>query len=279
VARLRGAVDLTEFLSVDERAVAVERRPGKAPGLFWLGGFRSDMAGGKASALDTWGETTGHAVTRFDYSGHGQSGGDFNEGTISRWLAEALAVFETTADGQIVVGSSMGGWLALLLVRELRRRGASRVKGLILIAPATDMTQDLMLEGFNKKQRKALERDGFVEEPSDYGAPYRINRSLIEDGAKHLLFGKGIDTGCPVIILQGGRDRDVPREHAMKLVQHLLTDPVHVTIVPDGDHRLSRPEDLVLLTASVERMLALIEEAERPPPPPPPTQLDLLEDL
>ncbi|MEQ1769106.1 MAG: alpha/beta hydrolase [Devosia sp.] len=270
---------MTEFIDVDGRQIALLRRPGKEPGLFWLGGYRSEMTGSKAQALDAWGERSGHAVTRFDYSDHGQSGGAFDDGSISRWLAEALAAFDTTEGGQIVVGSSMGGWLALLLIRALRARGGSRIKGLILVAPAADMTHELMQAGFTAKQRKAMKRDGYVEEASDYGAPYRISQAFIDDGAKHLLFGKGIVTGCPVIILQGERDRDVPREHAMKLVQHLLTDPVQLTLVPDGDHRLSRPQDLALLENSVERMLALIEEAERPPPPPPPTQLDLLEDL
>jgi pimeloyl-ACP methyl ester carboxylesterase len=247
-------LDLTDFIDVAGRSIAVERRAGKAPGLFWLGGFRSEMTGSKASAVDAWGASHGHAVTRFDYSGHGQSGGDFNDGTISRWLEESLAVFETTSGPQIVIGSSMGGWLALLLVRELRR-GHSRVAGLILIAPATDMTGDLMWEGFSKKQRKLMDTQGYVEVPSDYGVPYRLNRTLIEDGRQHLLFGRAIETGCPVTILQGGKDRDVPKAHALKLVQHLINDPVTFTLVPDGDHRLSRPEDLALLERTIEVMV------------------------
>lgn len=238
------------------RDIAVLARAGQEPGLFWLGGYRSDMVGTKAAALDAFGARKGAAVTRFDYSGHGQSGGDFLEGTISRWLEEALAVFALTAGPQIVVGSSMGGWLALLLNRALRERGEDRVKGLILIAPAVDMTEDLMMKGFTKKERKALEERGLVEQPSEYSdEPYPITRALIEDGARHLMFGRGITTGCPVTILQGGRDKDVPREHAMKLVQHLLSDPVTFTLVPDGDHRLSRPEDIALLEAALERAI------------------------
>jgi pimeloyl-ACP methyl ester carboxylesterase len=255
VARLRGDADLPQFLTVGDRPIAIERRLGRQPGLFWLGGFRSDMTGSKALALDQFGLTHGLAVTRFDYSGHGQSGGDFNLGTISRWLEESLAVFETTTGPQIVIGSSMGGWLALLLVRTLRRRGIDRIMGLVLIAPATDMTE-LMLAQMPKKYRKLLDQQGFVEEPSEYSPePYRINKALIEDGRQHLLFGRAVETGCPVTILQGARDKDVPKEHALKLVQHLVNDPVTFTLVPDGEHRMSRPEDLALLERAIEGMM------------------------
>ena len=235
------------------REIALLRRPGGEPGLFWLGGFRSEMTGSKASALDAFGAARGLAVTRLDYSGHGASGGDFLVGTVSRWLEEALAVFGTTSGPQVVIGSSMGGWLALLLNRALRARGDERVRALVLIAPAVDMTADLMEATFTKKQKKSLAEEGVVYEPSDYGDPYPLTRGLIEDGRSHLLFGKGIVTGCPVTILQGAMDRDVPKEHAMKLVQHLLTDPVTLTLVPDGDHRLSRDEDLRLLESAVSR--------------------------
>jgi pimeloyl-ACP methyl ester carboxylesterase len=246
---------MTEFLALGDRRIAVERRAGRPPGLFWLGGFRSDMTGSKAQALDQFGAEHGLAVTRFDYSGHGQTGGDFNLGSISRWLEESLAVFDTTTGPQIAIGSSMGGWLALLLIRELRRRGASRVAGLVLIAPATDMTE-LMQAQMTKKQRSLLLKQGFVEEPSEYSPePYRINLSLIEDGRQHLLFGRIIETGCPVTILQGARDRDVPKEHALKLVQHIVNDPVTFTLVPDGDHRLSREQDLALLARTIEGMM------------------------
>jgi alpha-beta hydrolase superfamily lysophospholipase len=238
----------------EAREITIRSRSGSAPGLFWLGGYRSDMMGSKALALDAFGAARGLAVTRFDYSGHGESGGAFLAGTISRWLEEALAVFATTEGEQIVVGSSMGGWLALLLNRELRRRGEPRIRALILIAPAVDMTEDLMRAQFTRKELRALSELGLVEQPSDYSdQPYPITRALIEDGAQHLLFGRGIDTGCPVTILQGGKDKDVPQAHALKLVQHLLSDPVTFTIVPDGDHRLSRPEDLKLLEAALER--------------------------
>lgn len=251
-------MELVEYVEVGDgaemRRIATLRRPGRAPGIFWLGGYRSEMTGSKAEALDALGADKGLAVTRLDYSGHGQSGGDFLDGTISRWLEEALAVFALTHGPQVVVGSSMGGWLALLLARELRRQGGDRVKALILIAPAVDMTEELMLQQFTNKELKALKDTGLVEQPSQYSAePYPITAKLIEDGKRHLMFGKGIDVGCPVTILQGGKDPDVPRDHALKLVQHLLTDPVTFTLVPDGDHRLSREQDLELLRAAVER--------------------------
>ena len=239
------------------REIAVARRGGAEPGLFWLGGFRSDMTGSKAAALDSLGAQKGLGMTRFDYSGHGISGGDFNAGTISRWLEEAEVVFASTPGPQIVVGSSMGGWLALLLVRAMLRRGDHRVQGLVLIAPATDMTRELMLPAFTPAEHESLQNNGYVEQPSQYSVePYRINRSLIEDGEKYLLLGGVIETGCPVVILQGGQDPDVPQDHAIKLVTHILHDPVTLTLIPDGDHRLSRPQDLERLRQAV---LGLIE--------------------
>ena len=224
---------MTETILVGDRPIAVERRGGRAPGLFWLSGFRSDMTGAKASAVDAFGASHGLAVTRFDYSGHGRSGGDFNEGTISRWLEEAEAVFATTRGPQIVVGSSMGGWLALLLNKALRDAGKSRVKALILIAPAVDMTEELMRAEMTPAEVETLARRGFIEQPSEYSdEPYPITARLIEEGARHLLFGGPIETGCPVTILQGGEDRDVPQAHALRLVSHLLHDPVTVPARP-----------------------------------------------
>ena len=236
----------------EARTIAIQQRPGANPGLFWLGGFRSDMMGAKAVALDALGAEHGLAVTRFDYSGHGASGGDFNAGTISRWLEEAEAVFAQTTGPQIVVGSSMGGWLALLLVRAMQRRGDHRVQGLVLIAPAADMMRELMLPSFTPQEHESLQNLGYAEQPSEYSAePYRITRALIEDGENHLLFGGVIETGCPTVILQGGQDPDVPQAHAIKLVTHILHDPVTLTLIPDGDHRLSRPQDLERLRQAV----------------------------
>lgn len=239
------------------REIAIAQRDGGAPGIFWLGGFRSDMMGSKAMALDALCAEHGLAVTRFDYSGHGMSGGDFNDGTISRWLEEAEAVFATTTGPQIIVGSSMGGWIALLLVRAMLRRGDTRVQGIVLIAPAVDMTKELIPQKLSAAETNALETQGYVDRPSQYSdAPYRYTKALLEDGKQHLLLGTVIETGCPVVVLQGGQDPDVPQAHAIKLVTHLLHDPVTLTLIPDGDHHLSRPEDLDRLRDAV---LGLVE--------------------
>jgi pimeloyl-ACP methyl ester carboxylesterase len=240
----------------EARQIAVLRRGGAQPGLFWLGGFRSQMTGSKAEAVATWGSRKGLSVTRFDYSGHGQSGGDFLDGTISRWLDEALAVFATTTGPQVVIGSSMGGWLALLLNRALRVAGSDRVRAIILVAPAVDMTAALMEARFTRAEQRALAETGLVLRPSRYGdGPYPYTRALIEDGRNHLLLDgpRGIVTGCPVTILQGVRDPDVPPAHALRVADHILADPLTVTLVPDGDHRLSRPQDLDLLTNAIAR--------------------------
>lgn len=247
---------LTVGAGPQAREIAVLRRPGRAAGIFWLGGFRSDMTGAKAGALDSLGARMGHAVTRFDYSGHGASGGSFETGSISRWLEEAEAVFATTDGPQVVVGSSMGGWIALLLARRLATRASGRLKALVLIAPAVDMTEELMRASLRKKDLKALATQGYVEVDSDYGGSYRISAAFLEDGRQHLLLGRPIEPGGPVTVLQGGKDRDVPKELALRLVAHIVTDPVSFTLIPDGDHRLSREEDLRLLEGAVERALA-----------------------
>src|SRR5947209_2666551 len=216
------------------------------------------MKGTKAEALSGWARQNGRACVRFDYSGHGESGGDFLEGTIGRWLEEAVAVFLAECRGpQVVVGSSMGGWIALLLLlllRELRRRPApapASVTGLVLIAPAVDFTEELMWQRFPAKVRKEIETTGVWARPSDYCEPYPITRGLIEDGRNHLLLGSMIETGCPVRILQGVQDPDVPWSHAVELTSRLAQDDVVLTLVKDGDHRLSRPEDLERLIKAV----------------------------
>ena len=243
------------FISVCEgsesRRIAVRARPGKSPGLFWLSGFNSDMEGTKAIALDDWAAEQGRACVRFDYSGHGNSEGAFIDGTISRWLEESLAVFARFCGGpQIVVGSSMGGWLALLLTRELKKQGIA-LAGLVLIAPAPDFTEALMWKNFPPEVKAQIERDGVWLRPSAYGDPYPITRALIEDGRKHLLLGTSIDVGCPVRILQGAQDADVPWQHAFDLAHRLPADDVVLTMIQDGDHRLSRPQDIARLIATV----------------------------
>jgi pimeloyl-ACP methyl ester carboxylesterase len=240
----------------DGRRIAVRAHEGTVPGLFWLSGYKSDMKGTKAAALAQWADNAGRACVRFDYSGHGESGGSFTDGTIGRWLDESLAVFEACCNGpQIVIGSSMGGWLALLLVRALRTRpqnGPASVAGLVLIAPAVDFTEELMWKRFTPDIKQELEDKGAWSRPSQYSdEPYIVTRQLIEEGRKHLLLGGMIETGCPVRILQGVEDPDVPWRHAVELVSRLASDDVVLTLVKDGDHRLSRPEDIERLIAAV----------------------------
>jgi pimeloyl-ACP methyl ester carboxylesterase len=236
------------------RSIAVRARAGGAPGLFWLGGFNSDMRGTKALALDAWAAEHDRACIRFDYSGHGESGGAFVDGTIGRWLEESVAVFEQFCTGpQVVIGSSMGGWIALLLARELARRPAGRASlaGLVLIAPAPDFTEELMWKGFSPEIRREIESRGVWLRPSAYGEPYPITRALIEEGRSHLLLGSAIDVGCPVRILQGAQDPDVPWRHAFALADRLPSDDVVLTMIQDGDHRLSRPQDIARILAAV----------------------------
>ncbi len=256
------AVPQLDFLEVgqgdDVRKIAVRRRIGEAPGLLWLGGFKSDMAGTKAVALDRWAAARRRNCVRFDYSGHGESGGKFTDGTISRWLEECIAVFDAYCDGpQVVVGSSMGAWLGLLLARELHRRqssGAASLAALVLVAPAVDFTEELMWKRFSKEVKRKLKTDGVWERPSRYSdAPYPITSVLIEDGRRHLLLGGLIETRCPVRILQGVADPDVPWGHAVELVSRLAHDDVVLSLIKDGDHRLSRPED-------IERLIAVVSE-------------------
>jgi pimeloyl-ACP methyl ester carboxylesterase len=238
----------------DRRRIAVRARAGSAPGLFWLSGFNSDMRGTKAIALDAWAAEQNRACVRFDYSGHGESGGAFVDGTIGRWLEEAVAVFERFCSGpQVVIGSSMGGWIALLLARELARRPAQRASlaGLVLIAPAPDFTEELMWKGFSPEIREQIETTGVWLRPSAYGEPYPITRALIEEGRNHLLLGGSIDVGCPVRILQGAQDPDVPWRHAFALAHRLPADDVVLTVIQDGDHRLSRPQDIARMIAAV----------------------------
>lgn len=241
----------------DARRIAMLSRTGVGPGLLWLGGYRSDMRGTKAEAIDAYATKTGRAFCRFDYSGHGQSGGWFEDGTISRWLEEASAVLETTDGPQILIGSSMGGWLALLLATRLRAAGErSRIAGLILIAPATDMTEALMWQRMPKAMRSDLTAKGIVHEPNPYGGePTPITKKLIDDGMQYLFGDNLIEVGCPVHILQGMRDAEVPWRDANALVERLASDDVVLTLVKDGDHRLSRPEDLKRLTEAIDEMV------------------------
>lgn len=248
-----------QFLSVGEgarrRKIAVLDEPGSGPAVVWLGGFRSDMRATKAEALAAWARARGRRFVRFDYAGHGESGGDFAQWTLSDWLDDALAVLAEKVEGPaVLVGSSMGGWLALLAARRLRAQGVARTPaGLVLIAPAVDFSEELMWAQMPEAIRRTILDDGVWLRPSEYSPePTPITRALIEDGRNHLLFDQPIETGCPVHILQGMKDPDVPYGQALKLVEHLPHDPVVLTLIKDGDHRLSTPEDIERLVAAVE---------------------------
>jgi pimeloyl-ACP methyl ester carboxylesterase len=241
----------------EAREIAVLQRSGGPPGLFWLGGFRSDMAGSKATAVDSYAAAKGLAATRFDYSGHGQSSGRFEDGTVSQWIEEARTVFATTEGPQVVIGSSMGGWIALVLAEAIRESG--RIAGLVLIAPATDMTRALMWNTWSKTAQKTLMATGVYLRPSEYSdAPYPITRALIEDGDKHLFGERLIEVGCPLHVLQGMEDKDVPWRHTQRLIAQLASDDVVLTLIKDGDHRLSRPEDIERICSAIDGIIAQI---------------------
>jgi pimeloyl-ACP methyl ester carboxylesterase len=241
------------------RRIAVRFDEGAAPGLLWLGGFHSDMKGTKAEALARWAAERGRACLRFDYSAHGESEGAATDGTIGRWLEESLAVFDAHCRGRwIVVGSSMGGWLALLMLRALRQRAEAgpvppaTIVGLVLVAPAVDFTEVLMWRKFPRQVQREIEEKGVWARPSAYSQePYLITRTLIEDGRRHLLLDGMIEPGCPVHILQGVKDADVPWNHAVELSSRIAREDVVLTLVKDGDHRLSRPEDIERLIAAI----------------------------
>jgi pimeloyl-ACP methyl ester carboxylesterase len=232
----------------DGIALAWARQEGDGPAVVFLPGFASDMRGGKATALAAACAAAGRAMVRFDYSGHGGSGGAFTDGTIGIWLADALAVIDRLTAGPLVLaGSSMGGWIALLAA--LARPG--RVAGLVGIAAAPDFTETLMWDAMAPPERAALLRDGFLDIPSRYGPPTRVTRALIDEGRRHLLLGAPIPLTCPVRLLHGQRDPDVPWETALRLADRLGGGDVRVTLLKDGDHRLSRPADLALLCRTV----------------------------
>jgi pimeloyl-ACP methyl ester carboxylesterase len=229
-------------------------------GLIWLSGFLSDMASTKALALAAWAEGMRLPMLRFDYSGHGLSGGDLLKASIGDWLGEAAAMLElllAKTPRAVVIGSSMGGWIALLLARKLAREGAlAKLAGLVLIAPAWDMTERLMWDHMSEETRAAIARDGVVYEPSLYGDPYPITKRLIEEGRKHLIGEGALPLDLPVRVLQGMRDPDVPWAHALDLVGLLGSGDVELTLIKDGDHRLSREQDLRRLEATVAALVA-----------------------
>lgn len=237
-------------------------RPG-GPGVLWLIGLKSDMLSTKAAALADWAAGRGIGCTRFDYSGHGESSGRFEEALIGDWLEEAAAIFRSvTAGPQIVVGSSTGGHIALLLLRKLINedpREAERLKGLVLVAPAWDLTEELMWKEFSSDVKREILETGSYTLPNDYDASgYVITRRFIEEGRDHLFARKPFDPGRPVAILQGLLDTDVPPAHARELMAFLTGGWVSLTEVPDAGHRLSRPEDIALLFGLIEKQLAAL---------------------
>jgi pimeloyl-ACP methyl ester carboxylesterase len=246
--------EFTTLLREDGERIAYMARTGASPGILWLGGFKSEMTATKASALDAWAERTGHAFVRFDYFGHGQSSGEFPRGTITRWRDDALLVLDRLTSGpQVLVGSSMGGYLALLVARMRPERTAA----LLLIAPAADFTEALLWAGMPEDAKRQVLEKGEWLRPSQYDPkPYPISRTLIEDGRRHLILGGGpIALGCPVRILQGMQDPDVPWQHAFRLFR-AISGEASLTLVRDGDHRLSAPFDIVRMEHALDALVA-----------------------
>jgi len=233
--------------------IAYRQRRGRAPGIMFLGGFMSDMTGTKAEALDRFCAGRDQAYLRFDYFGHGASSGDFKDGTIGRWKGDALAALDQLTQGpQILVGSSLGGWIMLLVA--LAR--PERVKALVGIAAAPDATEDLMWAELSETARETMMRDGLVRQPSQYSSEdYVLTRQLIEEGRRHLVLRAPIAIDCPVRLLHGMRDPDVPWRTSLTLAERLTGADVRVTLVKEGDHRLSNEADLGLLTQTIETLL------------------------
>jgi pimeloyl-ACP methyl ester carboxylesterase len=254
----------TQFLQLENNVtLAYHHSPGSTPGVMFLGGFKSDMMGSKALALDAWCKEQGRAFLRFDYQGHGQSSGEFTEGTIGQWADDAIAALDNLTDGpQILVGSSMGGWIMLLTA--LQRK--SRIVGLLGLAAAPDFTEDLMWDAFSDDDRATIEQTGKLEIPNCYDdqEPYVISGKLIEEGRKQLLLRSGLDLDMPVRLIQGMQDEDVPHATAQRISDQLISTDVEVQIIKDGDHRLSRPHDLDRLCRTLD---GLIHNLENPPEP------------
>ncbi|MBL9059061.1 MAG: alpha/beta hydrolase [Mangrovicoccus sp.] len=237
-----------EFLDTPQgRRIAYRRMPGATPGVVFLGGFVSDMEGTKAVHLEAWARARGQAYLRFDYSGHGASSGEFAEGYIGDWAEDAMAVLTALTEGpQVLVGSSMGGWIALLIARAM----PEKVAGLVTVAAAPDFTEDSMWAGFGEAERAAIDEEGGLQIPSDYGAPYIITRRLIEDGRANLVLRSRLALPFPVRMLQGTDDAEVPMQTALRLLAHAEGADIRLTLVKGADHRFSTPECLGLIAAA-----------------------------
>ncbi|MEE4121125.1 MAG: alpha/beta hydrolase [Paracoccaceae bacterium] len=248
------AAPQTEFIETPQgRRLACHRTPGAGPTVVFLGGLRSDMTGTKALHLEGWARRTGRSFLRFDYSGHGQSSGRFEEGCIGDWAEDAAAMLEAATEGPLVlVGSSMGGWQALLAARA----HPGRLAGLVTVAAAPDFTEDSMWAGFSEAQRAQLLAKGRIALPSEYGEDLVVTRRLIEDGRDHLVLRAPLALPCPVRFLQGTADADVDMSVALRLLAHAEGPDIRLTLVKGADHRFSTPDCLALITASVEEVLA-----------------------
>ena len=249
-----------QFLQLGEggRTIAYRLEKGSPakPPLLWLPGFLSDMDSTKALAVADWARRHGHTMLRFDYSGHGLSSGDVEHASIGDWLEETASIFRWLGtQASLVIGSSMGGWIALLLARRLAAEGQPALRGLVLIAPAWDMTEILMWREFPESMRQDILERGVTSLPSAYGDPYPITRRLIEEGRSHSLEGRPFDPGCPVRILQGMRDDDVPWRHAVALLDLLDGSDVELTLIKDAEHRQSREADLARLRATIAALV------------------------
>lgn len=238
------------------RRIAYHRTEGGGPGIVFLGGFKSDMTGTKAMHLETWARALGRAFLRFDYSGHGQSSGAFEDGCIGDWAEDAAAAVEALTEGpQVLVGSSMGGWIALLLARRMPQR----VAGLVGIAAAPDFTEDGFWAGFDAGQRATIKQAGRLELPSEYSEdPYVITRRLIEDGRENLVLRVPLSLPFPVRLLQGTADEDVAVEVPLRLMDHAEADDMRLTLVKGADHRFSSPDCLALMESAISEVTARV---------------------
>ncbi len=237
------------FEAPSGRRLAYHRIEGEGPGVVFLGGFKSDMEGSKATFLQAWAESKGRAFLRFDYSGHGQSSGEFTDGCIGDWAQDAMEIVTALTDGpQVMVGSSMGGWIALLLARTM----PERFHGLVGIAAAPDFTEDSIWAGLNERQRATILREGQIELPSEYAdSPYIFTRHLIEDGRAQRVLLTKLDLPFPVRLLQGTNDASVKISVPLRIVEHATGENIRLTLMKGADHSFSSPECLALVGATV----------------------------
>jgi len=243
---------MLSYLEIDDRRIAYHKADGQGVGVVFLGGFKSDMEGTKALHLHEWARTNGRPFLRFDYSGHGKSSGDFVDGCIGDWARDAMDAIAMLTEGpQILVGSSMGGWISLLICRAM----PSKVLGLVGIAAAPDFTEDSMWANFTTDQREAIIENGQLELPSEYSdEPYIITKHLIEDGRNQLVLRKPLSLPFPVRFLQGTADNDVEQSVALRLLGHVSGNDVRLTLVKGANHSFSSPECLTLITDAIDQV-------------------------